>query len=126
MAVRRSVVVSLVIAGTFLAGSGAVAATQVPRLYEEYVLDNRSHGWDCKELPSEQDLNDLFFRNSALVQAIRDVDRDHVVVSVGEDERCPGRYSILIAYASHAQRKQIEVLIEGTPLANAPINWRNV
>ena len=129
MALRKPLVALLIAVGLAVVGIGVLGVlgvTVLPRLYEEIVLDNQSHGRDCADLPSEQELRELLAREARTVAAIRAVAPDYVQIDIDRDARCRGKYSILVAYSSHAQREQIEKLVRGTELADAPINWRNV
>ena len=131
MAVRKRLTVALVVAACVVAICAVGVVVTAPRLsgwYEDVVLDNSSHGRSCAELPTEPELRDLLARNAATVDTIRSMDPDiHAVsIEIGNTQGCVDGHYLLITYSSHREREQIETLIRGTELANAPINWRNI
>lgn len=127
---RRTVAILLIATGlscVWVAGGLALFGSDLRRLYDDVVLDNRGHGLACADLPPSADVDALLVRNVATVEAILALDDGRNMINVVTVDECPdGGSSILITYGTHAQRERIEEIIRGTELERAPINWQNV
>ena len=96
----------------------------IRRLYDNLVLDNRNHYLPCEELPAETEVLSILQQHQDVVQAIEGVNPGSVGIDV-DASTCPGRADLLIWYASHPNRLEIERLIEGDTFFGVPYRLQN-
>lgn len=82
----------------------------VNRWYDDTVLDNWNHYLPCDQWPTPDEVHDVIAQHQDVVRRIEAVHPGHAGVEVDEFT-CPGRADIVIWYASHADRLQIEAII---------------
>jgi hypothetical protein len=76
------------------------------------VYDNRVHYVSCEKLPALSEVESLMEEHQDVIQQIEDIHPGFTKVNV--DSSCPGKGSLVIEYASHEDRTQIEALIGDT------------
>ncbi|HBG74820.1 MAG: hypothetical protein A2X25_06970 [Chloroflexi bacterium GWB2_49_20] len=96
----------------------------VRRLYDNFVYDNWNHYLPCKALPAEAQV-------SAIVQQHRDIVREIEQVNPGlvgvdmDSSTCPGKADLVIWYASHQNRLEIENILGGDSFFGVPTRLQN-
>ncbi len=101
--------------------AGAVSSCTV---FGVVVLDNRDHGLPCDQLPTVEEVTQALDRHQSVIQQILDVHPGQVFVDI-DRESCPGHADIVISYASHQDRVQIETIIAGDAFFGVPYKLRN-
>lgn len=76
------------------------------------VYDNRVHYVSCEKLPALSEVENLMAEHQDVIRQIEDIHPG--VIRVYVSTPCPGKGSLVIEYASHEDRMQIEALIGDT------------
>jgi len=76
------------------------------------VYDNRVHYVSCEKLPVLSEVEILMEEHQDVIQQIEAIDPGFIRVYISTP--CPGKGSLVIEYASHEDRLQIEALIGDT------------
>lgn len=76
------------------------------------VYDNRVHYVSCEKLPALSEVESLMAVHQDVIRQIEDIHPG--VIRVYVSTLCPGKGSLVIEYASHEDRIQIEALIGDT------------
>ena len=120
---RRAGLVAAVVLGAALL---LLAVTRGPTIYREFVLDN-SDPVACEDRLPRDEVARALERNSAVVRRVEALAPGTARIELmGDSPDCPGRAALLITYPSHANRKEIERLLQGTELERVPAEWWNV
>jgi hypothetical protein len=93
----------------------------IGRWFASTIYDNHANFLDCAELPSLSAVEQVVSEPQDLIQQIMDIRPDFINVTI--DQSCPGKGILVIEYASHADRIQIEELIGDTFLG---ISWKGI
>jgi hypothetical protein len=124
---KKKVLIGLLAFAT-IACIGAIAiesqARIIRRLYDNLALDNRNHYLSCEQLLSEIEVLSILQQHQDVVQAIEAVNPGSIGIDV-DTSTCPGRADLLIWYASHQNRLEIERLIDGDTFFGVPYRLQN-
>lgn len=96
----------------------------IRRFYDNVVMDNWNHYLPCEELPSETEVNAILLQHLDMIQKIEQVRPGLVGVEV-DTSICPGKADMLIWYASHKNRLEIEAILAGETFFEVPIRLQN-
>jgi len=101
------------------------AQTKVLRhTIDNFVYDNKNHYLPCDKLPTEAEVNRVIQEHQDIVEAIEKVNVGSVGVEI-DTTTCPGKADLLIWYASHTDRIQIEKIIGGDTFFGIPYRLNN-
>jgi hypothetical protein len=107
---------------------GAIAIesqTKIIRhLYDNLVLDNKNHYLPCQELPTQSEVLSILQQHQDVALAIEAVNPGLAGVDV-DTSTCPGKADLLIWYASHQNRMEIESIIDGDTFFGVPYRLQN-
>jgi len=96
----------------------------IQRLYDNLVLDNQGHYLACEELPTETEVLAILEQHQDTIRAIEDVNPGLVGVEA-DSSTCPGRADLVIWYASHQNRLEIEKIISSDTFFGIPYRLQN-
>lgn len=85
------------------------------------LYDNHANFMSCAELPSLSSVEQAMSEHQDLIQQIVDIRPDFINITI--DSSCRGKGILVIEYASHADRIQIEKLIGDTFFG---IPWKGI
>jgi len=94
------------------------------RVYDDLVLDNRSHYLPCDRLPTEAEVEEIFTAHAETIRAIEQIHPGNAGVEV-DTSTCPGRADLLIWYATHRDRQAIEQILGGDTFFGVPYRLNN-
>lgn len=99
----------------------------IRQLVQDIFYDNKPNYIACDQLPPRQELEQILIDKQRLVQHIEQIGVTTKTVSViVSEQRCGnGRAEILIQYASHEQREQIEAILTQENFGSAPVALQN-
>ena len=89
-----------------------------------FLYDSRFHYLSCDELPTSQEVARVFSEHQEVVRKIEQVHPGFVRVNMGWS--CPGKSDIIIEYATHRDRIEIEKIINGDTFFGIPYSLINV
>jgi hypothetical protein len=93
----------------------AEARTQfIKRWINDVVYDNRVPSLRCGELPPLAEVEQTAAAHQDVIEQIEAIQPGHIRVYVSGVSSCPEKGILVIEYASHANREQIEALIGET------------
>jgi hypothetical protein len=96
----------------------------IRRLYDNYVLDNRDHYLPCAKWPTEVEVRTALKQHPDVARAIEAVNPGFVGMEV-DTSTCPGKADLIIWYASHEDRLEIETIIAGDMFFGVPYRLQN-
>ena len=96
----------------------------IRRALDDLVYDNKNHYLPCDKLPTEAEVNQVVQEHQNIVEAIKKVNPGLVGVEI-DSTTCPGRADLLIWYASHENRLEIEKIIGDDTFFGVPYRLRN-
>jgi len=96
----------------------------IRRLYDNLVLDNTNHYLSCNELPTEKETISVLQGHQDVVHAIEAVNPGLVGIDI-DSLTCPGKADLLIWYASHQNRLEIENIIQNDTFFGIPYRLEN-
>ena len=100
------------------------AQTKVLRhTIDNFVYDNKNHYLPCEKLPTEAEVREIVQEHHDVIQAIEQVNPGFVGIDI--DTSCAGKADLLIWYASHASRLEIEKIIGGDTFFGIPFRLNN-
>ena len=100
------------------------AQTKVLRhTIDNFVYDNKNHYLSCEKLPTEAEVRKIAQEHQDVIQAIEKVNPGLVGVEI--DTSCAGKADLLIWYASHENRLEIEKIIGGDTFFGVPYRLNN-
>ena len=100
------------------------AQTKVLRhTIDNIVYDNKNHYLPCEKLPTEAEVRKIVQEHQDVIQAIEQVNPGFVGVEI--DTSCAGKADLLIWYASHENRLEIEKIIGGDTFLGVPYRLNN-
>jgi hypothetical protein len=121
-------IITCLLALTMLVCLGAIAIESqtkiIRRLYDNYVLDNRDHYLPCEELPTETDVLSVLQQHQDVARAIEAVNPGLVGIDV-DASTCPGKADLVIWYATHQNRLEIENIIGRDTFFGVPYRLQN-
>jgi hypothetical protein len=92
--------------------------------YDELVLDNRGHYLPCEELPADAEVRQALEDHPQVVRQVEAVNPGNVGFEI-DPLTCPGRADLVIWYATHQNRLQIEEIINGDRFFGIPYRLQN-
>jgi hypothetical protein len=94
------------------------------RFYDNLLMDNWNHYLPCEELPAESEVNAIIQQHQDIILIIEQVHPGLVGVDV-DTSICPGKADVMIWYASHQDRLEIEAILAGETFFGVPIRLQN-
>ena len=94
------------------------------RAWDDSVLDNQNHYLPCDKLPTEAEVDRVAQEHQNIIEAIEKVNPGLVGVEI-DSTTCPGRADLLIWYASHENRLEIEKIIGDDTFFGIPYRLNN-
>ena len=94
------------------------------RAWDDSVLDNQNHYLPCDKLPTEAEVDRVVQEHQNIVEAIEKVNPGLVGVEI-DSTTCPGRADLLIWYASHENRLEIEKIMGDDTFFGVPYRLNN-
>ena len=91
---------------------------------DDRIFANKHHYLSCDELPTSQEVARVFSEHQEVVRKIEQVHPGFVRVNMGWS--CPGKSDIIIEYATHRDRIEIEKIINGDTFFGIPYSLINV
>lgn len=102
----------------------AEARTKILRhAIDNFVYDNKEHYLPCEKLPTELDVRRTVQEHQDVIQAIEKVNPGFVGVEI--DTSCADKADLLIWYASHENRLEIEKIIGSDTFFGIPYRLHN-
>ena len=93
------------------------------RAIDNFIYDNKNHYLPCEKLPSEAEVRKIVQEHQDVISAIEQVNPGFVGVELSPS--CAGKADLLIWYASHADRLEIEKIIGGDTFFGIPFRLNN-
>jgi len=93
------------------------------RTIDDFVYDNKNHYLPCEKLPTEAEVRKIVQEHQDVVQAIEQVNPGFVGVEIHPS--CAGKADLLIWYASHENRLEIERIIGSDTFFGIPYRLNN-
>ena len=93
------------------------------RMIDDLVYDNKNHYLPCEKLPTEAEVRKIVQEHQDVVQAIEQVNAGFVGMEI--QPSCAGKADLLIWYASHENRLEIERIIGGDTFFGIPYRLNN-
>ena len=94
------------------------------RAWDDSVLDNQNHYLPCDKLPTEAEVDRVVQEHQNIIEAIEKVNPGLVGVEI-DSTTCPGRADLLIWYASHENRLEIEKIMGDDTFFGVPYRLNN-
>ena len=94
------------------------------RFYDNFLLDNWNHYLPCAELPTEAEVRSIVQEHQDMILKIEQVHPGHVGVDV-EQSTCPEKADLVIWYASHQDRLEIEAILDSETFFGIPYRLNN-
>lgn len=101
----------------------AVQSHTLRRWLDNVLYDNQGHYLTCEQLPELAEVEAVLAEHQDLIRAIEAVHPGHIGVDL--DTSCPGKGSLIIWYASHADREQIEAILDSGTFFGIPYSLNN-
>ena len=99
-------------------------AKVIRRAIDNALYDNWNHNLTCDELPEVEVVRSVLTEQSNTVMSIQAVNPGLVGIDIDETT-CPGKADLLIWYASHENRLEIERIIAGERFFGVPYRLQN-
>lgn len=93
------------------------------RVIDDVVYDNKNHYLPCKKLPIEGEVVAVLEQHQDLVREIEGVNPGLVGIDI--DTSCPGKADLVIWYASHGDRLEIEQILGADTFFGIPYRLNN-
>jgi hypothetical protein len=94
------------------------------RAFDNFVLDNKEHYLPCDKLPTDIEVVQVVQEHHDVIETIEQVNPGFVSVEI-DSTTCPGRADLLIWYATHANRLEIERIIDADTFFGIPYRLNN-
>jgi len=94
------------------------------RAFDNLVLDNKNHYLSCDELPTEMEVVQVVQEHHDVIDSIEKVNPGLIGVEI-DSTICPGRADLLIWYASHENRLEIEKILDADTFFGIPYRLNN-
>jgi hypothetical protein len=94
------------------------------RIYDNILYDNQNHFLPCSKLPTEEYVYKVISAHQDAMDAILAVDTGNVGYDV-DTTTCPGKADLIIWYASHQDRLEIQKIIIGSDFYGIPLRLQN-
>jgi hypothetical protein len=123
---KTTAIVTIIVIMTLCLGAifVEVQSKTIRRALDNLIYDNKNHYLPCDKLPTEAEVNQVVQEHQNIVEAIKEVNPGLVGVEI-DSTTCPGRADLLIWYASHENRLEIERIIGGDTFFSVPVRLRN-
>lgn len=121
---KTIVIVSIVIFVCFGLVVLEVQTKVLRRALDNFVFDNKNHYLPCDKLPTATEVNQVVQQHQNIVEAIEKVSSGLVGVEI-DSITCSGRADLLIWYASHENRLEIEKIIGDDTFFGVPYRLNN-
>jgi hypothetical protein len=92
---------------------------------DDLIYDSKNHYLSCDELPTSEEVARVVSEHQEALQKIKQVNPGFVMVQI-DTRACPGRLDIVILYASHRDRVEIEKIINGYTFFGIPYRLINI
>jgi len=96
----------------------------IRRFYDNSIMDNWNHYLPCEEFPSETEVRSIVQQHQDMILKIEQVHPGLVGVDV-DPSTCPGKADLLIWYASHQDRLEIETILDSKTFFGIPYRLQN-
>lgn len=96
----------------------------IKRTIDNFIYDNKNHYLSCDKLPAEAIVREIILDNQAVVFEIERVNPGFVGVDI-ETTACPGKADLVIWFASHQDRLEIERIISNDTFYGVPFRLQN-
>lgn len=96
----------------------------IRRALDDLIYDNKNHYLPCDKLPTEVEVNRVVQEHQNIVEAIKKVNPGLVGVEI-DSTTCSARADLLIWYASHENRLEIEKIIGDDTFFGIPYRLSN-
>ncbi|MHB1354696.1 MAG: hypothetical protein ACYCZF_01825 [Anaerolineae bacterium] len=94
------------------------------RTYDNVIMDNVNHYLPCSALPAEEKVLQMVDEHRAELTAIEQLAPSLIGVEV-DTGTCPGKGDLVIWYASHAHRLQVEKMLNSRTFYGIPYRLQN-
>ena len=94
------------------------------RFYDNLIMDNWNHYLPCEEFPSETEVRSIVQQHQVMILKIEQVHPGLVGVETNSST-CPGKADLLIWYASHQDRLEIETILDSKTFFGIPYRLQN-
>jgi hypothetical protein len=123
--IKRSTIIFLALVIILCLGAIAIEAqTMIRRTIDDVLYDNRNHYLPCEQLPTELEVRKVVAEHQDVIQQMEQVNPGLVGVEI-DTSTCPGKADLLIWYASHQNRLDIEEIIAGETFYGVPYRLQN-
>lgn len=116
----------LIVGSILILGAAFLIMFHIPQhLVDDVLYDNYNHYLPCSSLPQTAEIERALKEHAATTDRIRAISAD-IEVQI-DTEKCPGqdRADLLISYANHSQRVEIERILGAKTFFGIPTRWRN-
>ncbi len=96
----------------------------VRHFYDNFILDNWNHYLPCEALPTETEVRTIFQQHPDMIRKIEQINPGLIGIEV-DPSLCPGKADLIIWYASHQDRLEIEALIQSDTFFGIPYRLQN-
>lgn len=93
------------------------------RIYDNLILNSKNHYLSCEQLPPIAMVEKIVEEHQDVIQKIEHVNPGFVSVEI--HEKCSGKADIVIWYASHRDRLEIEEIINSETFFGIPYRLHN-
>ena len=123
---KTTAIVTIIVIVTLCLGALFVEVRTkiIRRALDDLIYDNKNHYLPCDKLPTEAEVNQVVQEHQNIVEAIKKVNPGLVGVEI-DSTTCSGRADLLIWYASHENRLEIEKIIGDDTFFGVPYRLRN-
>ncbi len=109
---RIIVIIVLVLVGVLICAE--MGTHFIQKWISNVLYDNRVPYLSCEEMPELADIEQTVAAHQDVIEQIEGIDPGFIRVYISDSEACPEKGILVIEYASHANREQIEALIGDT------------
>ena len=116
-------IVSIVVMASLFTAVVEAQTKVLHHAFDNIIYDNKNHYLPCEKLPAEAEVRTIVKAHHETIQAIEGVNPGLAGVEIGIP--CAGKADILIWYASHANRIEIEKIIGSDTFYGIPYRLNN-
>lgn len=95
----------------------------IEKWISDVLYDNKAPYLTCEEMPLLDDIEKTMAAHQDVLKQIEDIHPGIIRVYISDSDSCPGKGILVIEYASHNDRLQIEALIGETFFG---IPWKGI
>lgn len=96
----------------------------VRHFYDNFILDNWNHYLPCEALLTEMEVRTILQQHTDMIQKIEQINPGLIGTEV-DPSLCLGKADLLIWYASHQDRLEIEAIIKSKTFFGIPYRLQN-